>query len=140
MPESPFSRDELYKVMQFFVDEKEAAEAVASLSQSAAELRQLSGIAPKQSARASDPTETAENAGPGRPLRFEAVSGISFTEDTLILLSLLSMETAEKVDAYRLAHRMPGHSAEEERRWQERRRELEGLPEIREWRAKFGGP
>ena len=61
--------------------------------------------------------------GPGLP--YWPIPTVNFTSDTLILLSLLSAETAAKVDRYRArlrnAEAIPPH---EEEAWQRRRQEL----------------
>jgi hypothetical protein len=135
MSQFPFSRDELYRVMQFFVDETEAAEVVDSLFQNTGAVQETAGHA--QAGNSSVPLDPGDEVRERGPLRFESVSGITFTEDTLILLSMLSSDTEAKVDKYRHRHNPSRLTAEEERRWRERREELEGLPEVRGWRAKF---
>jgi hypothetical protein len=67
-----------------------------------------------------------------RELTVGAVGGITYTDDTLVLLSLLSAETNEKVEKYR--KRWP-RSAEEETKWRARRAELSAIEEVKKWLA-----
>lgn len=138
MAESPFSRDELYKVMLFFVDEKQAAEAVDSEIETPRLPRERGGNEREPPANAENIPEMTDRGAVPRRVRFESVRGVTYTEDTLILLSLLSSETERKVNAYRHASDRGGVTEEEERRWQDRRRVLESLPAVRKWHAKFG--
>lgn len=140
MREHPFTRDELYKVTQFFVGEKEAALAVDSLFESMTPPGEPSGKVQKPPGNHPKLPDSPDEATRGRPTSFESVGGITFTDDTLILLSLLSSETEKKVDTYRQTRHKGGVTSEEEVKWQKRRSEVERLPEVRRWRAKFGAP
>jgi hypothetical protein len=64
------------------------------------------------------------------------VSGITFTGDTLILLSFLSPETNAKVRDYRAyssASSSPG--ADDDAAWIARSNELRNTPEVKKWLA-----
>ncbi|MGI8765321.1 MAG: hypothetical protein ACR2KM_02260 [Gemmatimonadaceae bacterium] len=59
---------------------------------------------------------------------FVSVPCSTYTEDTLILLSLVSEEMNIKVAQYRAEQRfLAPETAEERQRWQERRQELESI-------------
>jgi hypothetical protein len=104
----PFTYEELYSVFRHGSSDTEAAEMARDV------------MAPA-------PRELGElRTGPG--LAFRAVPNDVLTEDTLILLSFLSKETAQKVTDYRRAMRggrpeTPAEAAE----WQRR------VKELREW-------
>jgi hypothetical protein len=122
--ESEFTRDELFKVTRFFLSDDKAREMVEALLAA-------HGAPERQSERS--------NGNPQQPVPFGmrevtvgAVGGITYTDDTLVLLSLLSAETNEKVEKHR--KRSP-RSSEEEARWQERRAEISAIEEVRKWLA-----
>ena len=104
----PFKYEELYSVFRHGSSDTEAAEMARDVM--VPDSRQLGEL----------------HTGPG--LAFRAVPNDMLTEDTLILLSFLSKETAQKVTDYRRAMRggraeTPAEAAE----WQRR------VKKLREW-------
>lgn len=103
----PFSYDELYTTFRHLMSAPEAAELAREVMGPSGKYGQL-------------------HEGDG--LAFRTVPNVTLTEDTLILLSFISPETARKVADYRRAMRggraeTPAEAAE----WQRR------VKELREW-------
>jgi hypothetical protein len=122
--ESEFTRDELFKVTRFFLSDDKAREMVEALFAE-------HGTPSRQSDGRSGSLQQPLPSGM-RELTVGAVGGITYTDDTLVLLSLLSAETNEKVEKYR--KRWP-RSAEEETKWRARRAELSAIEEVKKWLA-----
>ena len=113
----PFTFDEIHKVTLLFVADPQATLVAKSLFEeevpSAAERVQPA------------PDDTS------RPLRHSGMRGVSFTPDTLALLSLLSDETNRKVERY-LQTSFPMNAAQRAE-WEARREELRNEDVVKEW-------
>jgi hypothetical protein len=98
----PFTYDELFRVFQHLTTVAEA-ESMARAATSSSDL-----LGPEHK---------------GRGLEYRAAVSLSLTNDTLILLSLLSKDVARKVELYRAAQRAGANeTTAEAREWEERRR------------------
>lgn len=101
---SPFSEEELYQALRLILPETEARAAAAPL-----------------------PAPTAEHFAELQPGE-HIVRGINFTDDTLILLSLVSEELRVRVERYRARRRGAAPlDADDERAWQARCNEISKL-------------
>ena len=110
----PFGEDELYRAFRLVAPEEDAR-AMAKDALAA-------DVSPFTVPPAAQPR--ADSAG----LAFTPIPRVSLTEDTLILLSLLSDDLRERVDRYRAERRggaVPG--GEEQRAWEARRAQLAPL-------------
>jgi hypothetical protein len=93
----PFTEDEIFQVMRRFVPDLEARAVAAEMLK---------------------PVDSQGESGHG-----SRVTSVDFSTDMLILLSLLSPETSEKVEKWR--RRLGSEVSEEEQRhWEKRRLEL----------------
>jgi hypothetical protein len=107
-----FTEQELLKVFRWV-----ASESDAQVMARAATRGRLPGeeVRPKEQDQRTQP-----HAGKG--LAFQPEPTIDLTEDTLVLLSLLSEETARKVERYRRAGRGERDATpDEQRQWEQRR-------------------
>lgn len=104
----PFSEDELYRVFRLVVDSETNARAMAQ-----------NALAPPPPRDLLPP--------PGQPthgLQFVTIPHVSLTEDTLVLLSLLSEELRVRVERYRNEQRGRSPTPREQQEWEARRAEL----------------
>jgi hypothetical protein len=109
-PHSDFTSAEIFNALRLVMPEVEA--------------RRLADSVSKPIDEESIPSQPLQNqAGPGLPYR--SIPTVSFSTDTLILLSVVSADTAAKVDRYRAQLRDAGAiGPREEEAWQRRRAEL----------------
>jgi hypothetical protein len=120
----PFTFDEIHKVTLLFVAEPQATLVARSLFE--AEVPSATEEAPSVIEKVQPaPDDTS------RPLRHSGMRGVSFTPDTLALLSLLSDETNRKVERY-LQTSFPMNAAQRAE-WEARREELRNEEVVKEW-------
>ncbi len=118
-PDGLFTFEEYVRALQLVAPEAEAAELARGLAEP---LEDFPAPTPVPEA-----TQTGERRWGARPVR-----GLMISEDTLILLSLVSQDLESRVDRFRAYIRGqnqrfasdPGDEAEEEARWHSRRTQI----------------
>jgi hypothetical protein len=129
----PFTEEELYQLSRLFGSDADARAEARELMVPLGDTEDVKPIRKRSApAPASPEMERLEREGWTR-VEFKSVPSLQFTEDTLILLSLLSEELRDKVERYRRSRRgISGFLPEEVERWEKRRAELkEALDECR---------
>jgi hypothetical protein len=123
-----FTRDELLRATTFMVGADEARRIV--------DLFLGPGSTPPPASQQRSRSDSFPERNDPRDKEFRFVGGISYTDDTLILLSLLSPETESKVEKYRARLRTVGSiSPEAEAAWQARRAGLSADEQVKKWLA-----
>jgi len=118
----PFTFDEIHRVTLLFVADPQATLVAWSLFEAEVPTEEAPSVIEKVPPA---PDDTS------RPLRHSGMRGVSFTPDTLALLSLLSDETNQKVERY-LQTSFP-MNATQRAEWEARREELRNADVVKQW-------
>jgi hypothetical protein len=125
-PIQPFSFEEIHKVILLFAQDPQAAQFARSL---------FAELAPVRETESRPPSDASDL------LAYSGIRGTNFSGDILPLLSLLSVETNQKVEEFmKSAAFGPPMNETERAQWIARREELRNTDEVKKWLRSVSGP